>query len=239
MASMFSEVKNSHYEVEPIKMVNDSSLKGTYPPLPTQYNFFILLVGKPGSGKTTLWLNLINKKDKHTLYKKYDRVFIFSNSIQTISETILLPKEQILLGIDELDNVLESIKSKEDEKVLLILDDLMSDIKDTSTMMKIIANRRHIGGGLSIIITTQVFNRIPLAIRKMASDLVFFSTTNKKEIDSIFSDYSSLPKAEFLNLITHIFRKGNHEFLWLKVESETYFHNYNQIKFQAIERDVS
>jgi hypothetical protein len=239
MASLFSEVKNIHYEIEPIKMTNDAVLKGTYPPLPTQYNFFMLLVGKPGSGKTTLWLNLINKKDKDTFYKKFDRVFIFSNSIQTISDTILLPKEQILLGIDELANVLEMIKAKEDEKVLLILDDLMSDIKDTSTMMKIIANRRHIGGGLSIIITTQVFNRIPLAIRKMASDLIFFATTNKKEIDSIFSDYSSLPKSSFIALMNHVFKKGNHEFLWLKVESETYYHNYNKIKFCSEESHVS
>ena len=54
-------------------------------PLPQNLNHFLLIVGKPGSSKTTLLLNMICKRGK--MYnKKYDRVYLFSPSLGSIDD---------------------------------------------------------------------------------------------------------------------------------------------------------
>ena len=54
-------------------------------PLPQNLNHFLLIVGKPGSSKTTLLLNMICKRGK--MYnKKFDRVYLFSPSLGTIDD---------------------------------------------------------------------------------------------------------------------------------------------------------
>ena len=52
-------------------------------PLPRSLNFFWLISGKPGSGKTSKILNLLCKRGK--MYnKKFDRIFLFSPSLSTM-----------------------------------------------------------------------------------------------------------------------------------------------------------
>ena len=60
--------KNHTYKIDPIKMANDAIIKKVVEPLPNNYGFFLMIVGKPNSGKSTLWINLINKKSKFTYY---------------------------------------------------------------------------------------------------------------------------------------------------------------------------
>lgn len=233
MTNQICEEQNEFYKITPYKMKNDDKIENVKLPLPQAYNFFMFIVGKPNSGKSTLWLNLINKQSSKTLYKKFDKVFIFSNSIQTIQQEIFLPPEQLYHGIDELFNVVENIKQDEESKVLIVIDDCMSDFKENEkTLIKMIANRRHTGGGVSIILTTQVYNKVPLPVRKMVTDLVLFSTANKKEIKCIFEEYSQHSKDVFESIIQHCFKAGSHEFLYLKVESETYYHNFNPITLE-------
>ena len=117
------EYKNSKFNQDIIKMSNDGPIKNVDEPLPQFYNFFMLLVGRPNSGKTSLLLNLINKKAKNSLYKKFDKVSIFSASIKTVSIKIKLDADQIFDDINELEGVIEKIKEKE-EKTLIIFDDL-------------------------------------------------------------------------------------------------------------------
>ena len=54
-------------------------------PLPQALNFFLLVAGKAGSGKTTLLLNLLCKRGKN-YNRKFDRVYVFSPSLNTIKE---------------------------------------------------------------------------------------------------------------------------------------------------------
>ena len=53
-------------------------------PLPQNLNHFMMIVGKPGSSKTTLIMNMICKRGK--MYnKKFDRIYLFSPSLGTIT----------------------------------------------------------------------------------------------------------------------------------------------------------
>ena len=75
--------------------------------------------------------------------------------------------------------------------VVLLLDDVVNDIRKNKGVDKALAklayNRRHItadGGdeanGVSVWLTTQAYNRIPLMIRKVATGLIAFKLKNVK-----------------------------------------------------------
>ena len=179
-------------------------------PLPQMLNFFMLVCGRPGSGKTTLILNLIAKRGK--LYnKKFDKVFVFSPSLMTMKENPFgdLPEEQVGTELSEelLEGALSEIKDS-GEKVLFILDD---------------------------VVTTQVYNKIPAAIRKTASHIIIFHTKNKKELDTIFDELVIIPQKDFYEILKYCFDKKNH-FLYIDINKsyEKMFHKcFNQLEFNS------
>ena len=131
-------------------------------PLPKNLNHFLLIVGKPGSSKTTLLMNLICKRGK--MYnKKFDRIYLFSPSLCTIDDCPFedLPEDQKYeeLSEDILEGVLDEIRDS-GEKVLFIMDDVVNDMKKEARLekllCKVLMNRRHqcgSGGSLSVWIT--------------------------------------------------------------------------------------
>ena len=224
------EIKNDAYTIEAIPMNNDAPIPHVLPPLPQFYNFFMIVCGQPGSGKTCFFLNLINKKSKHTFYKKFDRLYIFSNSLHTISQKIKLPDDRLHHGIDDLEEVVDEL-AQEKYRTLIILDDVISDIKNNEFFMKLLYNRRHIGGGISIVILTQVWNKLPLSLRKVASHVVLFNTANKKEYDSIYGDFINMKRETFDEIIKYTFDK-KHAFLFLDTVNKLFYKNFNLLSFE-------
>ena len=225
------EEKNNKYKIEPIKMANDLIISNINDPLPDKYGFFLLLIGKPNSGKTNFWLNLLQKnKNKNSYYKKFDRVHIFSNSLKTITSKIDLADDRIHHGCDDLESVVEEEKDS-DNKILFIIDDCVTDLKDSDFMLKLIYNRRHIGKSISIIITSQVYNKISLKIRKCCTDLVLFNTGNKKELLSIDDDLINIDKDDYYQIIKHCFSGSAHDFIFFKTEDGSFYHNLNKFVF--------
>ena len=223
------ETQNDKIKIESIKMSNDGFIPDVVEPLPKMYNFFMIVCGQPGSGKTTFFLNLINKKNKHTFYKKFNKVFIFSNSLHTITQKIKLSEDRLFNGIDELPGIVEMLKSG-DDKVLIVLDDVISDIKNNDFFMKLLYNRRHIGGGISIVILTQVYNRLPLSLRKVCTQLVFFNSSNKKELMSIYDDFINIPEESYKALCKYIF-DDKHNFMVLNTTDKIFYKNFNKLTF--------
>eukprot|EP01047_Picozoa_sp_COSAG01_P016002 COSAG01_NODE_809_length_13431_cov_12.268677_10_plen_253_part_00 len=211
-------------------------------PLPQNLNHFMLIVGKPGSSKTTLLLNLICKRGK--MYnKKFDKVYLFSPSLGTIDDCPFeeLPEDQKFeeLSYDLLEAVLEEIKDS-GEKVLFIMDDVVNDMKKEfhleKLLCKVLMNRRHqcgSGGSLSVWITTQVYNKVPAPVRKCASHLVLYETKNRMELDSLFNEVIvGLNKAEWYQLLKYVWDK-KFNFLFLdstKPFNRMYHKNFNNLK---------
>ena len=231
MSLKINEIKNDRLQIDPIKMKNDALIPNVADPLPNNYGFFLCIVGKPNSGKTTFLLNLITKKDKSSYFKKFDRIYIFSNSLKTITTKIHLPDDRFFEGISELEELLEKIKDDED-RTLLILDDCITDIKNHDYILKMIYNRRHISGSLSICLTSQNFNKIPLAIRKASTDLVLFSTGNKREIEAVFNDLINVERKYFDEIVRHCFSPSSHDFIFYKTETGTFYHNFNKLDIE-------
>jgi hypothetical protein len=213
-------------------------------PLPQMLNFFMLVCGRPGSGKTSLILNLICKRGK-MFNKKFDKVYVFSPSLLTMKDEPFgeLPEEQVHtdLTIQNFNKALEDI-SGTGEKILFILDDVVNDMKKNmaiqTLLSKALMNRRHLagaGGSTSFIITTQVYNKIPAPIRKTASHIILYHTRNKKEIETIYDELIVLPKDDFYEILKYCFDK-RHNFIYIDINKsyDKMFHKcFNQLEFNS------
>lgn len=222
--------KNKELEICKFKMACDGrpDIDKTLP-----WNFFWGIVGAPASGKTNMWLNLITRRKKF-FWRQFDKIFIFSPSLKTINKDLKLPEENLIDGFDQ-SRLDEIIKEQEgtDEHTLIILDDVVAHLKaNMDELIKIIYNRRHIGSGMSVIIISQKYNKIPLDLRVAMSDIVIYNK-GKKELDTLFDEYVNLDRKEFDKLIRFVFDE-KYSFLYIKTnepEQSKYYKRFDKICF--------
>ncbi len=219
-------------------------------PLPSK-SFAFLIVGQPGSGKSTLWNSLLlshpTKKKPNTprfYYKYFDHIWLISPSLQT------LPLNKLNLNDDRMfnqytDELLESILDEElngeNLNNLIILDDSVRDLTRSKILCRTILNRRHCTqnnneeskAGLSIIITSQKYNMVPMALRLNMSNIIVFRSENQRELESIknelLGDLTKTQQNELLKLAW----KEPHDFLFIdnfKPKKERYYRNFDHIE---------
>ena len=198
-------------------------------PLPRK-SFSMLIIGKPGMGKTTLILSLLCKQGK-AFNKKFDRVYLWSPSLITMEDDPfeLIPDEQKFeeATVDNIQEVLDEIKDT-GEKVLFVFDDVIADLRGKgkgateNLLQKIFFNRRHLagaGGSVSIIATSQSYNKIDPKLRKTASHIIFYKNLHKRETESLFDEVILLPKKEYIDTLRFVFSK-KHDFLYIDTTAE-------------------
>ena len=199
------------------------------PPLPQKGGFAMILVGRPGFGKTSLINSLVCKSGRN-FNRKMDRVFIWSPSMITMEGDPyeMIPDDQKFeeASLENIQGVLDEIKDT-GEKVLFIFDDVIADIRGKgkgdieNLLQKIFFNRRHLagaGGSVSIMATSQTYNKIDPKLRKTASHLIQYKP-QKKEIENIFDDMINLPKKEFMDVLRYIYKK-KHDFMYLDLQEQ-------------------
>jgi hypothetical protein len=212
------------------------------PPLPQKGGFAMLIVGKPGMGKTSLILSLVCKSGK-AFNRKFDKVFVWSPSLITMEGDPfeMIPDEQKYeeATLENIQEVLDEVKDS-GEKVLFIFDDVIADIRGKgkgaieNLLQKIFFNRRHLagaGGSVSIIATSQTYNKIDPKLRKTASQLVFYENKQKKERESIFDEIILIPKQEYIDALRFIYDK-KHNFMYIDTqlpENKMIHKNFNQL----------
>tara|TARA_Y100001972_G_C7639563_1_gene321265 strand:+ start:487 stop:927 length:441 start_codon:yes stop_codon:yes gene_type:complete len=141
------------------------------------------VVGKPGSGKTNLWVSLMLSKKPRYYRKFFDRTFLVSGSMDTLPKNVVkgkfsVPPSQQFRQINDdiVDAILADLRSgKTNTNNMLILDDVIKDITASKRLSHVFLNRRHIthdaekegSGGLSVMIVSQVYNLLPLQFRKV------------------------------------------------------------------------
>ena len=151
-------------------------------------NKLISLIAKRNSGKSYL-LRYMVKIQKHD----FDKIFIIcpTNIINDFYKNITekdnifneyneLWMESLIKNMTDINSRLEHEKKR--KNVLLILDDLVADIRFASCKsLKLLAIRgRHIG--ISIIMTSQYINTIPPVIRSNV-DFTIVGNLNRKSLD--------------------------------------------------------
>lgn len=202
---------------------------------------FYIIVGSPASGKTALWIRMLTNKDQHFWNKKYDKVYVFSGSLNTI-EQLDLPDSQIFSEVkpDILEEIIELntqlLNQDPSHRALIIFDDLVNQLADKKLkplLLTLLYNRRH-RGMFSVVIITQKFNRLDLKYRGQANGYFIFKPINKKEIDSIFNEIVDLDKPTFQKVIEYTWDK-RFNFLYInknKAPSEAYYKNLNCLKIE-------
>ena len=221
----------------------DEDLKKINEPLSKKSGAYYI-VGRPQSGKTSLWLSMLLTKNQG-YYRKFDKIYLISNSLATLPLPLLnLPPEQIFDGYDEeqLFEILTNEKeSKENNNILIVIDDCIKDLK-SKKFNKLILNRRHIiqnvdnpktKSGVMIFITGQTYNLLELQVRKNMSDVILFPTSNSKELISIKSELMSDLNPKQQDEILKLAWSRPYSFLYIKMNNQMnkkYYSNWDLIK---------
>jgi GTPase SAR1 family protein len=233
------EVEEPNYKIKPPKMSCDYQLSLKYPikdPFPNK-SFSMIIAGKPGSGKTSFLMSMLNNKGENRIYRKvFKNIIVVSPSLNSLPDGLLngIPQEQLYeeLNDDVLDMITENnekYKEKPDKHYsqLLILDDIASWLKLKKNVVflnKIFFNRRHLR--LSIILTTQYIYQVPKSVRANASDIVLFQPTTS-EYETIRKEFVPMSKPKFIEFMKYVFRDP-HDTLYINDKRE-YFRNLGKV----------
>ena len=171
-------------------------------------NKILLLTAKRCSGKSVLLKQLVEQEKK-----LFDKIFIFcpTESINRFYKDIVdeknLFEEYSESWTEELISSLTKINAdtveKDRKKVLLIYDDILSDVDfHTSPAMKRIftRGRRHIG--LSIICTAQYLYQLPPICRNNCDFVLIGQMNNQSK--NLFEEYSESWTEELISSLTKI-----------------------------------
>lgn len=231
-----SEKINTDIKLRGYKNPNDLPLD-VHPDLPggKMGTFSAIFCGLPGSGKTSLYTNLM--LHSYGYKKKFHMIYMFNASVHTMPEKFVerLDPSRVYTDLSELDDVLSECLSDENKeyKKLIIIDDLVNDInnkKYIATFKKMLFNRRHYN--ISIILVTQKLVAIPLFMRNAISHVFFWSFSNKKELQALYDDYIiNLDNDEFHELIKYCSSEP-HNFLYINVYDGIFYKNFNKLTFE-------
>lgn len=204
---------------------------------------FLAVIGRPGSGKTSLAISFMIQKHPKIYRKTHHHIIILmpTNSIQSLKnnpfeclspENIYgeLTESSIQEVYDKIDNF-----SKEGDKTLLFIDDMTADLKRSkvieNTLKRIIFNRRHLK--TNIIITAQSYNNIPLDLRKCISNCIIFKPP-KKELEILFNELIESKRDTFQDVMRLVYDE-KHNFLFVNIPTQRMFKNWDELIFQVDE----
>ena len=189
-----------------------------------------LLIGKPGSGKT----NLIYQIMKSITNKCYDKIFLFQPEKSRISMKDKLfdqlPDDQKFeeLSLENLEYVNDTLDDEGNN--CIIFDDMGAYLKnnDIKKLLKeIVMNRRH--KHVSIYFLVQTYFSIEKDIRKLFSNLFIFKCS-RHEMLNITSEMIEQHNDKINEIVKIVYDKP-HNFLFINVDSQRMFKNWDELIF--------
>ena len=193
-----------------------------------------LLIGRPGSGKTSLLFSLFENKE--ILRKVYHKIYVFqpSPSRSSMKNDIFgkLPSDQLFneLNFENLDLVMDEIEATSDLNIAIIFDDVGASLKNFDTMnlmKKLIFNRRHLH--TSVFFLVQTYYSIPKDIRKLFSNIFVFRV-NKNELATIFDEIvEDKDMVDIAPQISKLIYDKPYNFMFINTDSQRIFKNFDEL----------
>ena len=230
------QVNTNPADLDMLKFLVDDKLKDVELPFPNIASC-LLFVGKSRSGKSSLITSLLTSPRLYSHAFHNVIICIPQNSFQSMNPKtnpfLKLSEEKIYhdFDVDILTQILHQVQeyASENENTLLIIDDMTSQLKDPSLLRLLLHscnNRRHYR--LSIWYSTQVYNMVPLVCRKTVNYIILFKTTQKKEIESLWSEASFLTRDEFKSVLDYVF-DAKYNFLVMDRDDNSYWKMFNKL----------
>lgn len=189
----------------------------------------VLMIGKPGMGKTSLLYSFL--KSKEIFKNTFDKIFLMqpTQSRASMKDDLFdkIPDDQKYneLTIENLDDIEDNLS--EHNNVLLI-DDLTASLKNKDIKKKLkelVYNRRH--KHLSIIFLVQSYLSIEKDIRKLFSNLFIFKCS-KNEMATIWDELMEYDKDYILPIMKTVYDRP-YSFLFINTDSQRLFKNWDEI----------
>lgn len=196
-------------------------------------SFFALILGSPGSGKSSLVYSLLT--DGRLFRHVFDRILLVmpESSLQSFGEDnklMEIPEERRFdqLTPKTMDTIMDQILENREKEwtTLLILDDVQMALKDKyieRRLLHLAANRRH--QKLSIIVVCQTYKRTPLAVRNLASCAFCFrmSRQNFEHLHAELLDYDEDKFAQVVTEYKRYLKKRPKAFIFFSLDSPVVF----------------
>ena len=196
-----------------------------------------LIIGRPGSGKSSLLWSLFKSSGKNKILKGvYSSIYVFqpAQSQQSMKDNIfsVLPNDQKFneLTYDDLNYVSERIKADSEQGFTscIIFDDMGAYLKnkDTLKLFKELAfNRRHLK--LSMFFLVQTWYSVLKDIRRLWSNIFVFKVS-KDELKNIFDEVVE-EKKEIASEISKTVYDKAYNYLFINIDSGRLFKNFDEL----------
>jgi len=196
-----------------------------------------LLLGRPGSGKSSLmWSFLKNKK---LLNGVYHNVYLFQpeHSRASIKNNIFKKHDESKmfdeLTYDNLSEVIERIKGTDPkENNVIIFDDMASFLKNKDTLIlfkSLIFNRRHIR--TSIFFLNQTYYSVPKELRRLFSNIFLFKVS-KNEMKNLFDEVVEDDQVkDMMPIISKVVFNKPYQYLFINTDEQKFYKCFDRIKF--------
>ena len=196
----------------------------------TSFNVFL---GKPGSGKTTLALSIVESKKVYR--NKFDNILLVMppNSRDSLENGLLIDDDKVYDDLEEIDEILERLQasSAANERTLLILDDVAADLKSSKhierMLSRIVFNMRHLK--TTIFLLVQSFVTMPKNIRKCITNMFVFKLS-KNEMEALAKEVFEFNTRQTMQLLK--LYDSKHDYLFINVSTQTLFKNQDYVRIQ-------
>ncbi len=238
-------VENEKPELQKIKFNCDEKIcdkLDEYPMIRDNLNTYntTLIIGRQGSGKTSLTINFVKK-----LYRKrFNKIYVFmpETSRNSLNQKIfdVLPPEQLFeeLNYENITQVYEQLKenSKNGHKSLIIMDDVQKALKDgnvISQFKNIVANQRHLK--VVNLILLQNYFALDNKVREIVNNVIFFKM-DKKQTKKIFEEVSEIPKDIFEEINKIVFDEP-HKWVLINQRQKRIYSMFDEIVIDDDDED--
>jgi hypothetical protein len=246
-------VENQKPDIQKINFACDEKICNKlekFPMVRDNLNFYntTLIVGRQGSGKTNLTINLI--KNSMLYKKKFHKIYVFmpQTSRNSLKPNIfeVLPPDQLFeeLNLENIQFVYEQLKenSEKGHKSLIVMDDVQKALKDYAVINEfknIVANQRHLK--VVNLILLQNYFALDNKIREIVNNVIFFKM-DKKQTEKIFAEVAEMPKDVFEEVIKHVFDEP-HSWVMINQRQKRIYKGFDEIVIEddddaGIEKEI-